>query len=96
MSISPVSASSSVAVSATLPTNTNPVSPSAPPAQQSKSQATAAIVSAVTATVQEATETSAQTMREAASGDHQAQKMLHQGDAAAHGSKIGGVIDTKA
>jgi hypothetical protein len=95
MSISPVSASSSVAVSATLPTNTKPVSPSAP-SQQSKSQATAAIVGAVTATVQEATETSAQTMREAASGDHQAQRMLHHGDAAAHGSKIGGVIDTKA
>jgi hypothetical protein len=47
--------------------------------------------------VQEATETAAQTIKEAGSGDRQAQKLLlHQGEAAPHGSRTGGIIDTKA
>jgi hypothetical protein len=97
MSISPVSGSSSVAASATLPTKPKPASQSAPPAQPSKSQATAAVVSTIAATLQEATETGAQTTKEAASGDHQAQRVLqHQAAAAPHGSTIGSVINTKA
>jgi hypothetical protein len=97
MSISPVSGPSSVAVNAPLSTNAKPASQSAPAAQPSNSQAAVALVKgAVSAAVQEATETGAQTIKEAASGDHQAQMRLHHGDVAAHGSTTGSIINTKA
>ncbi|MDB6089584.1 MAG: hypothetical protein JWN85_2368 [Gammaproteobacteria bacterium] len=49
------------------------------------------------AALQEATETAAQTAKEAAGGDRQAQKlMLHRSEAVPHGSTTGSIINTKA
>jgi hypothetical protein len=96
MSISPVSGSTSAASNAAPQTNTKLASPSAAAGQPANSQAAAAVVkSTVSAVVNEATETSAQTIREAASGDRQALKRLHIG-AVAHGSTTGSIINTKA
>jgi hypothetical protein len=54
-----------------------------------KAQAASSAVKAVSAAVQEANESPAQTLKEAASGDRQAQKLLH------HGSPVGSVVNTK-
>jgi hypothetical protein len=63
----------------------------APKAQAAspKAQAASSAVKAVSAAVQEANESPAQTLKEAASGDRQAQKLLH------HGSPVGTVVNTK-
>jgi len=82
MSINPVSTAAPASVASA------PVSK--PQVADSKPQAAAAAVKVVSAAVQEASETPAQTLKEAASGDHQAQKLLH------HGSNPGGLVNTKA
>jgi hypothetical protein len=109
MSISAVSGSSLVALNATPSTNIKSAGRHAPAAQPATSKssstsatgaspstgAAAAMKSAVTAVVNEATETGAQTIKEAMSGDHTAQKLLHM-DPASKGSTTGRIINTKA
>ena len=66
---------------ATAPASGTPAVQGAPPAAKA--------VAAVAATVAEATESPAQTLKEARAGDRQAQKLLHH-------SHLGGHVNTKA
>jgi hypothetical protein len=97
MSINPISNSTPPTVhAASTPKAATAPSPAAaaaaPKAQAAspKAQAASSAVKAVSAAAQEAKESPAQTLKEAASGDRQAQKLLHQG------SPVGGVVNTKA
>jgi hypothetical protein len=96
MSINPISNSTPPTVhAASTPKAATAPSPAAaaaaPKAQAAspKAQAASSAVKAVSAAVQEANESPAQTLKEAASGDRQAQKLLH------HGSPVGSVVNTK-
>lgn len=96
MSINPISNSTPPTVhAASTPKAATAPSPAAaaaaPKAQAAspKAQAASSAVKAMSAAVQEANESPAQTLKEAASGDRQAQKLLH------HGSPVGTVVNTK-
>lgn len=66
-------------------------------AAQAKGNAAAAVIKAVSAAVQEATESPSTTLKEASSGDRQAQKLLHQGAGVQGGvSHLGSRVDIKA
>jgi hypothetical protein len=90
MSVNPISSSIPPTVhAASTPKAATAPSPAAAAASP-KAQAASSAVKAVSAAVQEASESPAQTLKEAASGDRQAQKLLHPG------SPVGGVVNTKA
>lgn len=87
MSVSPINTS---APSQTpTPAAAKPAAPAAP--AQAAQQ-----VSAAKAALEEATETRAQTVKEAAGGDRQAQRVLQKQSAAAVHLTTGGKINTKA
>jgi hypothetical protein len=98
MSIGAISGSSPVSPNTTSSTNAKPATQSAPTAQPATSQgaSTAAAAKVAVVAVNEATETAAQTIREAAGGDRQAQKRLHIDPTVQQGSTTGNIIDTKA
>jgi hypothetical protein len=84
--ISPSTLTASAPVTpAKVPSGAGKVKPSATAASQSAASATA-VISAQAAAVKEATETSAQTTKEAAGGDRQAQRLLTKESAARAGS----------
>jgi hypothetical protein len=89
---------SSVAVAATkAPLSPNPASApkSAAPATANNPASSAAVLSAATAALKEATETSAQTTKEAAHGDRAAQKILAKTQAA-EAARSGTSVNSKA
>jgi hypothetical protein len=90
MPINPVAGSASPPSQAPVAARQSAASQASPTATAPKAQTAAPAVKVVSAAVQEATESPGQTIKEAASGDHQAQKRIH------HGSNPGSVINTKA
>jgi len=73
-------------------------SPAPQPSAQSTTATAAAVVSAATAALKEATETSAQTAKEAAHGDRVAQRLLAKESATvpARSTTPGSIIDKRA
>jgi hypothetical protein len=97
MGIGSVSASVQVAAQVAPPAAKGAPASGGAAAAQGAGNTAAAGLKALSAAVQEATESPAQTMKEASGGDRQAQKLLHPGGAAAASpSQLGNQIDTKA
>ena len=99
MTLNPVSASSSVPAQAPPVAKTKPAAaPEAaqPTPSQAKAKVISATISAAATALQEATETSAQTAKEAAGGDRQAQRILTKQAAAAQSHQPGRIVNTKA
>jgi hypothetical protein len=90
MSTNPVASSIPLATHVPAVTRASARSQAAPAAPAPQAQAARPAVQAVPAAVLEATESPAQTLKEASSGDRQAQKLLH------HSPQLGRVINTKA